>query len=190
MTFSHRRLSTLVPVALFSESCSCGFTTFSKGGWIVHSGATCHMSNEESSFCEIKQLSTSQDVTLGGGRTLKGTAIGTVELNISLPDGNKTKCTLNNVPLVPKLSYSLLSASKAASTGKVIKFDNKGCEIVNSEERVIAFATQVGNLYHLKQCRQCQSVNSTSWATNNNSGIDGLVILVSRIFKKLQEKSW
>ena len=29
-------------------------TTVSKGGgWIVYSGATCHMSNEESSLCQI-----------------------------------------------------------------------------------------------------------------------------------------
>ena len=52
-------------------------TTVFKGGWIVDSGTTCQMSNEESSFCEIKQLSAPQDVTLGDGRTLKGTAIGT-----------------------------------------------------------------------------------------------------------------
>ena len=92
--------------------------------------------------------------------------------------------------LVPKLSYSLLSVSKAASTGKVTKFDNKGCEIVNSEERVIAFATRVGgNLYLLEHCRQPQSVTAQAWATKKNSGIDGLVILASRTFKKLQEKS-
>ena len=43
------------------------FTTVSKGSWIVDSGATCHMSYEEPSFCEIKLLSTPQDVTLGDG---------------------------------------------------------------------------------------------------------------------------
>ena len=61
------------------------------------------------------------------------------------------------------MSYSLLSVSKAASTGIVTKFDNKGCKVVNGKERVIAFATRIGNLYHLKHCRrQPQSVNSTS----------------------------
>ena len=131
-------------------------TTVSKVSWIVNSGAICHMSNKESSFCKIKQLSTPQDVTLGDGQTLKGTAIGTVKLNTFLPDGNMTKCTLNNLLLVPKLSYSLLRVSIAASTGNVTKFDNKGCEIVNGKERVIAFATRVGNLYHLEHCRQPQ----------------------------------
>ena len=60
------------------------------------------MSIEESSFCEIKQLSTPQDVTLGDGQTLKGTVIGTAKLNTSLPDCNMTKCNLNDVLLVPK----------------------------------------------------------------------------------------
>ena len=101
-------------------------------------------------------------MTLGDGRTLKGSAISTAKQNTLLPDGSMTKCTLNNVLLVPKLSYSLLSVPKATGTGKVTKFDNKGCEIVNCEERVIAFATRVRNLYHVEHCRQPQSVNCTN----------------------------
>ena len=44
-------------------------------------------------------------------------------------------------PLVPKPSYNLLSVSKASEAGMTTRFDNSGCEIVNKDKKVIAFAT-------------------------------------------------
>ena len=81
---------------------------------------------------ELKQLEPPQLVTLGDGHSLKGTAEGVVMPETLLPDGNTTKCTLTNVLLVPNLSYSLLSVSKASSAGKTTRFDERGCEILNS----------------------------------------------------------
>ena len=134
-------------------------STVSGCDWIVDSGATSHMSNDEAQFVELRQLSTSQKVTLGDGHTLEATAEGTVRLETLLPDGSTKECRLNNVLFVPKLSYSLLSVSKAALAGKVTKFDKVGCEILNEEEKVIGFATRVGNLYHLEHCRKSQAGN-------------------------------
>ena len=107
--------------------------------------------NDELSFTELKLLQTPQVVTLGDGRSLKGTAEGIVILETLLPDGCTKKCKWNNVLLVPKLSYSLLSVSKASSKGKTTRFD---CEILNEKKEVITFATRVGNLYHLEHCAQ------------------------------------
>ena len=136
-------------------------TTTPKGSWIVDSGATCHMSNNKDLFVKLRELETPLEVTLGDGRSLEGTAEGTVKLETLLPDGTTRTCRLDNVLLVPKLSYSLLSVSKASSAGKVTKFDKSGCEILNEEKKVIAFATRVGNLYHLEYCGKPQSVNVT-----------------------------
>ena len=133
--------------------------TTSRAGWIVDSGATCHMCNDEAHFIELRQLKTPHEVTLGDGRSLEGTAEGTVRLETLLPDGSTTKCRLDNVLFVPKLSYSLLSVSKASSAGKTTKFDQSGCEILNKQRKVIAFATRVGNLYHLEHCQKSQAVN-------------------------------
>ncbi len=68
-------------------------------------------------------------------------------LETLLPDESTKQCRLNNVLLVPKLSYSLLSVS---SDGKATKFDKTRCEILNKQKEVIAFATRVGNLSHLE----------------------------------------
>ena len=78
-------------------------------------GATCHMSNNCDLFVELRELKTPQEVTLGDGRSLEGTAEGTVKLETLLPDGSTKICRLENILLVPKLSYSLLSVSKAFS---------------------------------------------------------------------------
>ena len=137
-------------------------TSSCKGDWIIDSGATCHMSNDESFFVEMKKLSVPQNVMLGDGCSLKGIATGNVLLETLLPDGKTTHCTLSNVLLVPELSYSLLSVSKAASAGKITKFDKRGCEIMNAQKKVIGFATRVGNLYYLEHCHKPQSVNNAS----------------------------
>ena len=99
-----------------------------------------------------------QDVTLGDGHSLEGTAIGTVKLETLLPDGSTKRCILNNVLLVPKLSYSLLSVSKASEAGKTTRYNKSGCEIL---KKVVAFATRVGNLYYLEHCSKNQKLNVT-----------------------------
>ena len=134
-------------------------TASSRQKWIVDSGATCHMCNDKDLFSEIKGLETPQEITLGDGHVLQATAEGTVTLTTLLPDGNTKECELKNVLLVPKLSYSLLSVSKASEAGKITKFDSFGCEIINNNGKVIAFATRVGNLYCLEVCRKTESIN-------------------------------
>ena len=116
-------------------------TSDSMCGWIVDSGATCHMSNNEAQFIELRKLPSPQKVTLGDGHTLEATAEGTVLLETLLLDGTTRMCRLNDVLLVPKLSYSLLSVSKASTAGKTTKFDKTGCEILNEQKKVIGFAT-------------------------------------------------
>ena len=56
-------------------------------------------------------------VQLGDGKVLKASGRGAVTLFTFLPGGKHTKCKLQNVLLVPKLSYNLLSVSKATEAG-------------------------------------------------------------------------
>ena len=130
----------------------------SSGTWIVDSGATCHMCNL---LVDMRCLETPQQVTLGDGSPLEGPAEGTVKLAMILPGGSTQKCKLENVLYVPKLSYSLLSVSKASEAGKTTNFDQKGCKMFNQEKKVIAVATKYGNLYYLVHSRKGESANAT-----------------------------
>ena len=127
--------------------------TSQKGEWIIDSGATCHMCTDKKRFSELNSLRKPQEVTLGDGNVLQATAEGTVPLKMLLPDGNTKKCTLRKVP---KLTHNLLSVSKA---GKTTKFDSSGCQIMNHNSQIIAFATRVGNLYCLEVCHNAQQLN-------------------------------
>ena len=133
----------------------------SSGTWIVDSGATCHVCNDKNLFTDIRDLDTPQQVTLGDGSPLEGPAEGTVKLDMILPDGSTQNCKLKNVLYVPKLSYNLLSVSKASEARKTTKFGKCGCKILNQQRKVIAVSTKHENLFYPEHCRKGQSVNVT-----------------------------
>ena len=119
-----------------------------------------------SAFSELHPLTRTQEVTLGDGHILEATAEGRVMIEMLLPDGSTKKCKLQDVLYVPKLSHNLLSVSKASEAGKSTKFNHSGCEILNKDNRVIAFATRVGNLYYLEFCRRGQQSNLAEEGNN------------------------
>ena len=130
--------------------------------WIIDSGATCHMCNDEALFSELNVLKKSQEVSLGDGHVLEATAEGTVPLQMLLPGGSTKTCSLKRVLLIPKLSYNLLSISKASDAGKMVKFDESGCKILNANGKCIAFATKMGSLYYLNFARDQHRLNVTT----------------------------
>ena len=102
------------------------------------------MCNDRAQFVDFKELSNTQEVTLGDGHTLNGTGIGTVWIETLLPDGKSRKCRLEKV--------------------HTTKFSGTGCEILDRKKKVTAFATKVGSLYYLVYCRK-EEAN----ATNDNN---------------------
>ena len=121
----------------------------STGNWIVDSGATCHMCNKKKLFVDYQPLKKSMEVTLGDGHTLEAIGRGVVPLEMKLPNSSSQRCKLQDVLYVPALLYNLLSVAKAAENGKVIEFNDSGCDIVGSGRRLVAKATRVGSLYYL-----------------------------------------
>ena len=63
-------------------------TAKSGSEWLVDSGAMSHMSNNKSLFTQVKDLDPVETVTLGDGKVLEVEAVGTVELEMLLPDGS------------------------------------------------------------------------------------------------------
>ena len=68
---------------------------------------------------------------------------------MKLRAANSRMFKLRDVLYVPKLSYNLLSVSKAAEAGKVTQFTEDKCEIIGANQRVIALAIRLGSLYYL-----------------------------------------
>ena len=134
--------------------------------WIVDSGATCHMSCDDKLFDELHSLKQPLEVMLGDGYAVEATGRGTVVLELTEVGGKARRCKLHEVLYVSDLSYNLLSVSKAAkAAGKVVKFTETGCDILDSNKTVITVATRVGSLYHLN----CQADNEQINAAVNKS---------------------
>ena len=127
--------------------------------WIIDSGATCHMCNDKTLFTSFENPDKPQEVSLGDGHVSKAVAQGVVLLEMKLPGGKTRKCKLVDVLYVPKLSYSLLSVSKAGESGKTTKFNETGCQILSKSHKLIAAATRIGSLYYL-DCLVKQQVNA------------------------------
>ena len=128
--------------------------------WIVDSGATCHMCNNKMLFSKLYGLKQSLEVTLGDGHVLETTGRGIVVLEMKLPQGKCMKCKLCDVLYVPMLSYNLLSVSKVTEFGKTISFRDDSSQITSVNQKMVATATRVGNLYHLNCHATCQHVNA------------------------------
>lgn len=50
--------------------------------------------------------------------------------------------------------------AKVTEARKTSQFNHSGCEILNKEGKVIAFASRVENLYHLEYCHKSQEANT------------------------------
>lgn len=106
--------------------------------WILGSGATCHVSNHEAMFSNLRALRSPLNVTLGDGRNLQAVGCGNVVLMMNLPQGKMESCTLHDVLLVPDLAYNLLSVTAASKKGKVTTFSEMICEIRDSKSKLMA----------------------------------------------------
>ena len=69
--------------------------------WVIDSGATCHICNNEKLYYKLKKLATAQEVTLGDGRALKAVGYEDIMLKTRLPIGKVKKFRLRHVLLVP-----------------------------------------------------------------------------------------
>ena len=71
-------------------------------------------------FVEFFNLEKPLEVVLGDGHVLEAT--GCVILTVNLPNDHMQNCKLHDVLYVPKLSYNLLSVSRATDSKKETNF--------------------------------------------------------------------
>ena len=124
--------------------------------WIVDSGASFHMCNNENLFVELFCLEKPQEIVLGDGYTVEAPGRGDVALEVTTTGGKVKECKLHEVLYVPNLSYSV---SKATKSGKTVEFSEAGCEIMDEDQKLIATATRIGSLYYLKCRKDRQKMN-------------------------------
>lgn len=142
-----------------------------RDAWIIDSGATCHMCHNKELFIKLETLKQPLEVILGDGRARSATAKGNVVLNMLLPNGKTTRCELQEVLYVPKLSLNLLSISKATQKGKVAKFTKTACYVLDRQHTLLAQAIKRGQLYYLRYQPLHEEANSSIDSNCSNEDI-------------------
>ncbi|GAB1600790.1 hypothetical protein Ahia01_000357100 [Argonauta hians] len=140
-----------------------------RSDWIVDSGATCHMCFDIEKFSNFRKFDVAEDITLGDGFSVEAIGTGTIELKVSVPDGKHQKCRLYETLYVPKLSYNLLSVSKATKSGKTCIFSDSNCQILDNKQKVVATGSKIGNLYYLNCCEVNESTHAANSCLDGNS---------------------
>ena len=119
--------------------------------WIMDLGATYHMCNDDKLFVELCSLNQPLEGTLGDEYALKAPGVESL-LEMKLHNGKTKNANCMTYMLhVPKLSYNLLSVSKATEAGKTTKFREDGCHILDANQKLIAAATREGSLYNFSK---------------------------------------
>lgn len=112
--------------------------------WVLDTGASRHMTGDESILLNPRPLDNEITITFGNGGTGKATACGEVLLRTS---GNVFELT--NVLLIPEATENLISIRHATNRGLDFKFCADRCEI-NHDGRTVASASSVGDsIYYL-----------------------------------------
>ena len=65
----------------------CVLSANRRSNWVVDSGATCHMCNNEELFDQIIGLEMPQEITVGGGHSVQATGRGDVILRMNVLNG-------------------------------------------------------------------------------------------------------
>ena len=122
----------------------CGFTTLvadsglsgpAESDWILDSGASCHMSNDQNKMCKIQKAEIRR-VTVANSEKLPVELKGEIILPIDTSEGSK-KVRLSNVLYVPNLSSNLVSVGTITDQGYDILFKQNECLVFDKNNKTV-----------------------------------------------------
>ena len=99
---------------------------FSSNTWIGDSGASCHMTNDDSGMFETNEIH--EEITIGNGKPMIATKVGKIKVDLVQNDGSTHQFTMVNVKYVPELFCKLFSVTVALDKG--FQLGNKGRVII------------------------------------------------------------
>ena len=117
--------------------------------WLIDSGASKHMTPNESEFITYVKFQKPEKVAIADGRVVDAVGIGNIQLSVKLKRQVQRKATLYNVLHVPALKQNLFSVRSAAGRGMVVQFGHSRCWIRGKANQVHAMGTLIGKLYYL-----------------------------------------
>lgn len=124
-------------------------------GWILDSGATCHICCDDKQFSEI-DMNHREKVSVANGNEIVSSGRGTIKIQLYNEAGISTNIQLRDVLYVPSIGGNLISVKRLAFYGYRVHFFESKCEIRGSNDSQIAVGDIHNGLYKL---REKQAVN-------------------------------
>lgn len=131
--------------------------------WLLDSGCSDHVINNDKYFCEYTELKTPVEIKVGDGFSLTASKIGNISLYFYVK-GNWIKTVIRNVYYVPNMHRNLLSVSSIVKQNNVVIFSNNSAKIYNPKNDLIAIATCKCKLFEL--IGKIDYCNSKSYTTH------------------------
>ena len=105
--------------------------------WIVDSGATHHMCNQEEAFTEMKENQTATTVLVGNNAKLKVEKEGKVHMGFTV-GRNVIHGEVDGVLFIPEMGRNLFSVTQTMRQGKSVLFDSDSmtCKILKGKTEV------------------------------------------------------
>lgn len=137
------------------------FVTSVSDGWILDSGATCHIASKRDLFTEFN-TNHRETVFVANGQKVISAGKGTVCVDFVNKKGHIASIKIENVLYLPSFKGNLISVKRIADKGYTILFNGRICEIL-ADRTQIAIGYIEGNLYKLKETsnKVCAIENST-----------------------------
>ena len=130
--------------------------------WLLDSGCTDHIVNNDSYFENYRVLEKPMNVCLGNNSIVKATKIGTVKSYFNA-FGKESEVRINNVYYVKDMHSNLISYGKITNTNTIISKGNL-TKIIENKNKVTAVAWKEGNLHRMQTKLKLDTthVNSTN----------------------------
>ncbi len=122
--------------------------------WIMHSGATKHMTPHRATFDTYEVIPT-RNVHMGDDSIVEAIRMGSILVEVMVK-GRTKKIRIKDVLRVPKLHANLLSVNKILSSGCKVQFSMNECIVRAFDGEVIAIALREGNLYQMTFTKVCE----------------------------------
>lgn len=125
------------------------FATSVTDGWILDSGATCHIAGNKERFTEF-DASHRKNVFVANGQKAITAGRGAICVHFINGSGHNSLVKIENVLYVPSIRQNLISVKRLADRGYAIHFGDRSCGITFGSTQV-AVGDIKDNLYELSE---------------------------------------
>jgi hypothetical protein len=107
--------------------------------WLMDSGCSRHLTKNKIWFANLTPLSHKEYVTFGDDK--KGKVLGTGVIKVH------DRFTLNDVALVDRLRYNLLSVSQLCDADLSVIFHKSDSHVLDSSDKRVCGISRIGNVF-------------------------------------------